>query len=168
MIPKRAACKTRDHPYYNRSFEVCKHACKHLHSIDVEYGEALGSEVPYGSLIGALMYLATNTRPYIAYAVGQLSRFMASPTKAHWKMAKGVLPYLKGTPRHGLVYGSSGIVCGFADASYACCVDTRRSTTGFVCMMLRMSFDDLIRVCFEVHEIRCCWCCRSCCNTRRQ
>jgi hypothetical protein len=81
------------------------------------------------------MYLATNTRPDIAYAVGQLSSFMASPTKAYWKMAKGVLSYLKGTPRHGLVYGSSGVVCGFADARYAGCVDTRRSTTGFVFMM---------------------------------
>jgi hypothetical protein len=50
-------------------------------------------------------------------------------------MAKGVLSYLKGTPRHGLVYDSSGVVCGFADASYAGCVDTRRSTTGFVFMM---------------------------------
>jgi hypothetical protein len=51
----------------------------------------------YRSLVGALMYLATCTRPDIAYVVGQLSMYMAVPTVEHWMIAKRVLRYLKGT-----------------------------------------------------------------------
>ena len=34
----------------------------------------------YQSLVGALLYAATNTRPDIAYSVGMLCRAMAKPT----------------------------------------------------------------------------------------
>ena len=47
--------------------------------------EILGPETPYLSAIGALMYLATNTRPDIAFAVNLLARYSSSPTKRHWK-----------------------------------------------------------------------------------
>ncbi len=45
--------------------------------------EFLGPEVPYLSAIGALMYLANNTRPDIAFAVNLLARFSSSPTHRH-------------------------------------------------------------------------------------
>jgi hypothetical protein len=98
-------------------------------------GEAVSDEVPFGSLVGALTYLATCTRPDIAYVVGQLSRYMAAPTVEHWTIAKGVLRYLKGNPERGLLFGSDNVVCGYAAANFAGCVDTRKSTTGFVFMM---------------------------------
>src|SRR6185436_18756831 len=47
--------------------------------------EILGSEFPYLSLIGALMYLANSTRPDIAFAVNLLARRSAAPTKRHWE-----------------------------------------------------------------------------------
>jgi hypothetical protein len=45
--------------------------------------EVLGAEYPYLSAIGALMYLANNTRPDIAFTVSCLARHSASPTMHH-------------------------------------------------------------------------------------
>ena len=59
--------------------------------------ELLGSEVPYLSAIGALMYLANNTRPNLAFSINLLARYSYSPTKRHWNGVKHVLRYLQGT-----------------------------------------------------------------------
>jgi hypothetical protein len=67
--------------------------------------EILGPEYPYLSAIGALMYLVSNTRPDIAFAVNLLARYSASPTKHHWTGIKNVLRYLHGTVDLGLFYG---------------------------------------------------------------
>jgi hypothetical protein len=45
--------------------------------------EVLGSEYPYLSATGALMYLANNTRPDIAFTVNLLTRYSAAPTMRH-------------------------------------------------------------------------------------
>jgi hypothetical protein len=45
--------------------------------------EVLGSEYPYLSIIGALMYLANNTRPDITFAVNLLARYNAAPNMCH-------------------------------------------------------------------------------------
>jgi hypothetical protein len=52
--------------------------------------EILGSEVPYLSAIGALMYLANCTRHDIAFAVNLLARHSAAPTKRHWTRVKNI------------------------------------------------------------------------------
>ena len=64
----------------------------------------LGPEMPYLSAIGALMYLATHTRPDISFAVNLLSRFSSCPTQRHWNGIKHVLRYLQGTKDLGLYY----------------------------------------------------------------
>ena len=46
--------------------------------------EIIGPEVPYLSVVGALMYLANNTRPDIAFLVSVLVRYSSSPTRRHW------------------------------------------------------------------------------------
>ncbi|MBS1769414.1 MAG: hypothetical protein JSS77_07110, partial [Acidobacteria bacterium] len=66
--------------------------------------DVLPEHFPYRELVGALLYLATWTRPDIAFAVSQLARFQAKPTHAHWRAAKHVLAYLKGTAHLGLCY----------------------------------------------------------------
>jgi hypothetical protein len=60
--------------------------------------EVLGSEYPYLSVIGALMYLANNTRPDIYFVVNLLARYSSAPTTCHWNGVKDVLRYLQGTP----------------------------------------------------------------------
>jgi hypothetical protein len=42
--------------------------------------KALGPEVPYLSAIEALMHLANNTRPDIAFSVNVLARYSSDPT----------------------------------------------------------------------------------------
>ena len=82
--------------------------------------EVLGPEMPYLSAIGALMYLASHTRPDICFAVSLLSRFSSCPTQRHWNGIKHVLRYLQGTKDLGLFYtnhNKDGLV-GFADAGY--------------------------------------------------
>ena len=90
--------------------------------------------------MGSLLYLATWTRPDIACAVGQLSRFMTSPGPAHWTAAKHVLRYLRGTAALGLTYnGSSPDVLstlqGYADANWGADLENRKSTTGALFML---------------------------------
>jgi len=62
-----------------------------------EEEEVLGPQVPYLSVVGALMYLANSTRSYIEFTVNLLARHSAKPTKHHWVGVKTVLRYLNGT-----------------------------------------------------------------------
>jgi hypothetical protein len=62
------------------------------------------SHVPYASAVGSLMYAMVCTRPYIAHAVGVLSRYMSKPGKEHWTTVKRVFRYLHGTTSYGLCY----------------------------------------------------------------
>ena len=110
------------------------------------------ANVPYASLVGALMYAAIGTQPDIAFAVGALSRYLNNPGR---HQAKRILSYLKGTSHYAIQYSSdtspagktTGYSCGvamkpiggpiegFSDLDWAGCVDTRRSTSGFVWIM---------------------------------
>ncbi|KAJ9517240.1 hypothetical protein QJQ45_009139 [Haematococcus lacustris] len=102
----------------------------------VKEGEQLSEQhtLRYRELVGGLLWLSTCTRPDIAFAVGQLTRYMQSPTREHEQAAQGVLRYLRGTAGQGLVFrGScSGELVGFYDSDYASCKQSRRSTTGYV------------------------------------
>jgi len=84
------------------------------------------------ALVGSLLYLSTTTRPDIAFAVGVLSRFMSCPEQDHMRAAKGVLRYLRGTTRLGVMHGGSEALQGYVDADWAGDIDGRRSTTGFI------------------------------------
>ena len=56
--------------------------------------ELLGPEVPYLSAIGVLMYLATCTRPDIAFPINLLARYSYALTRRHWNGIKHILRYL--------------------------------------------------------------------------
>jgi hypothetical protein len=53
--------------------------------------EVLGQEYSYLSAIGALMYLANNTRPDIAFIVNYLTRYNVVPIMRHWNDIKNIL-----------------------------------------------------------------------------
>jgi hypothetical protein len=94
---------------------------------------------PYVSAVGALMYLAIATRPDIAHAVGVLCRFMANPGPAHWKAAKHLFRYLRGTTDQRLTYApdpsSQELFTTYSDADHGGNPDNGRSTSGFVVKM---------------------------------
>jgi len=75
--------------------------------IPTESEKTLMQTVPYLSAVGALQYLATMTRPDIAYAVSYLGRFNHNPHPDHWTAVKHLLRYLKGTRDYKLVYHHS-------------------------------------------------------------
>lgn len=89
----------------------------------------------YAELVGSLLYLATTTRPDIAFAAGVLARFMSAPEEPHWVAAKGVLRYLVGARDKGITFGSGEPLSGYTDSDFAGDRDTRRSTSGFVYML---------------------------------
>ena len=85
------------------------------------------------------MYLATSTRPDIAYTVSKLACFNSNPGKAHWAAVKHLFRYLKGTMDLKLTYGPDSskpeMFCTYSDADFGMDPDTRRSTGGYlVCM----------------------------------
>jgi hypothetical protein len=53
--------------------------------------EVLDYEYSYLSAIGAMIYLANNTRSNIAFVVNLLARFSAAPTMQHWNGVNDVL-----------------------------------------------------------------------------
>lgn len=86
-------------------------------------------EKEYRSLVGCLLYL-TATRPDILYAVSLLSRFMHCCNITHFKAAKRVLRYVKGTLGYGVKFESAEELklVGYSDSDWAGSVDDMKST----------------------------------------
>ncbi|XP_058776093.1 secreted RxLR effector protein 161-like [Vicia villosa] len=100
-----------------------------------ENGEIMDPTL-YKSLVGSLCYL-TCTRLAILYVVGVLSRYMEAPTITHFKEAKRILCYIKGTKNFGLQYYSSNNyeIVGYSDSDWSGELDDGKSTNGFVFFM---------------------------------
>ena len=99
-----------------------------------EEEKAAMATVPFRSAIGSLMYLATCTRPDLAAAVSELSKFSQNPGAAHWEGVKRVLRYVSGTVGDGLLYkrGAQVEVWGYSDAGHAGCQETSKGRSGYV------------------------------------
>ena len=90
----------------------------------------------YQSAIGNLLYLSSQTRPDITYAVSSVSRFCSDPSKTHWMAVKRIIRYLKGTRNYGLYYTKDkSVMSGYSDADWAGDNEDRRSTSGYVFVM---------------------------------
>ena len=61
----------------------------------------------YASVIGIMLYLASNTRPNISFAVNQYARFTHNTKASHKKAAKRICRYLQGTHYNGLFFNPS-------------------------------------------------------------
>ncbi|KAL0286312.1 UNVERIFIED_CONTAM: Retrovirus-related Pol polyprotein from transposon TNT 1-94 [Sesamum angustifolium] len=77
------------------------------------------------------------TRPDIAFAVGMLGRYQSNPGIEHWKAAKKVMRYLQGTKDLQLIYKHTENleVVGYSDSDFAGCLDTRKSTSGYIFLL---------------------------------
>ena len=116
--------------------------------------ETLGTDVDgaprkddwsYPSVIGMMLYLSTNTRPDIAFAVHQCARFTNNAKASHEEAVKRICRYLKGTQDQGMIVKPSEelkIDC-YVDSDFAglwgsednqdpVCVKSR---TGYVLML---------------------------------
>jgi hypothetical protein len=91
----------------------------------------------YRTLVGSLLYASTHIRIDIAFTVGVLSRYLNAPGLSHWRVAKHLLRYIKGTIEYGLIFDGTCIqdLIIHADSDYATQVDTRKSTTGYVTIL---------------------------------
>jgi hypothetical protein len=94
------------------------------------------ANIPFMECIGSVMHLTHLTRPDIAYAVGQVSRYSQNPGLEHWKALKRILAYLKKTINFGLLFGGgSSELCGYCDSDYAGDLESRKSTSGAVFLL---------------------------------
>ena len=120
--------------------------------------------VPYRRAVGLLQYLANTSRPDIAHSVSQVARYSEDPGSVHWQAVKRIMRYLVGTSDRGLLFHAvhaqrshaqpaSGVlsradqvgrdaltlpsipICCYADADFAGCIDTGRSTTGWLLLL---------------------------------
>ena len=66
-------------------------------------GESMTESWNYRGICGMLLYLSTNTRPDIAFAVSQVCRFGNDPKKTHATAVKTILRYLKKTLTKGMI-----------------------------------------------------------------
>lgn len=86
----------------------------------------------YRAIVARCNYLAPG-RPDIAFAVKELARAMANPTRGDQQRPKRLARYFKGKPRLVLQYNWQGmltIVKTYSDAGWAGCRETRRFTIG--------------------------------------
>jgi hypothetical protein len=80
------------------------------------------------------------THSDISHGVSVVSRFIKNHSKAHWQVIKWILYYLRNIAYIGLVYdkGSNIIsnVESFVNSDYASDLDSRRSLTDYVFILL--------------------------------
>jgi hypothetical protein len=99
----------------------------------------------YRSVVGMLLYLSTNTRPDIAYAVSQVARFSNNPKQSHAKAVKTIIRYLVGTRTQGTVVTPTGMldIKLYVDADFAGLFkreheadpNSARSRTGYILLL---------------------------------
>ena len=88
------------------------------------------AQLEYASVIGSLMYAMHCTRPYIAFAVCKMSRFMSNPSVKHWKAIGRILDYLKRTINLGLFYNDYlKVLEGYSYASWITNTSNNKSTS---------------------------------------
>jgi len=104
-------------------------------------GEATKQEIKlYQELIGSIFYTAIMIRLDIAYAVSQLSKFLTNSSREHFKAALHAPGYLYATRFVAIVYGPIRpgapqlLIAG--DASFASDEETRKSSHGFIFMLM--------------------------------
>jgi hypothetical protein len=86
-------------------------------------------------MVNAILYAATITQPDIAYAASLLARTASKWSLQNVHAAKHLLRYIKATLDLCLTFDAksgSRTLLGYADADWGGCLDTRRSTTGYV------------------------------------
>ena len=98
-------------------------------------GESINKQ-QYQALIGSLTYAVTGTRPDIAQALSSVNQFSSNPSSEHWKSAKRILHYIKGTLDWGILFDGTKEedvrIGGFVDADWGSDPSGRKSRSGYI------------------------------------
>jgi Reverse transcriptase (RNA-dependent DNA polymerase)/gag-polypeptide of LTR copia-type/Integrase core domain/GAG-pre-integrase domain len=88
----------------------------------------------YREAVGALLYIATTTRPDISAAMSILCRRVSKPRQRDWTAVKQVLRYLKQTIHLKLEISAHTDLnlAGYVDADWAGDISDRKSTSGYL------------------------------------
>ncbi|XP_068462575.1 uncharacterized mitochondrial protein AtMg00810-like [Phaseolus vulgaris] len=113
--------------------ESCKEASTPMPSSCYMDANAVGKGVDqtkYRGLIGSLLYL-TASRLNIMFVLCLCARYQANPKESHFKYAKRILKYLKGTTNVGLWYPSHSSInlIGYSDYDFTGCKLDRKSSS---------------------------------------
>ncbi|XP_065093402.1 uncharacterized protein LOC135714064 [Ochlerotatus camptorhynchus] len=110
--------------------------------IDVGYyrsrtgSKQLADNKDYRSIIGALLYVAVNTRPDVAASVAILARQVSEPTEVDWVEVKRVVRYLQKTKDYRLKLVANRDeplrLVGFCDADWSSDTTDRKSNSGYI------------------------------------
>lgn len=104
----------------------------------IEMQKTMGAiNFPFRESVGSLMYLAIATRPDISYAISSVSRYLENPNQAAVNAVKRILRYIRSTKSHGIIFPANvniNLAC-FSDADFAGNIATRKSTSGYVCIL---------------------------------
>jgi chaperone required for assembly of F1-ATPase len=94
--------------------------------------------VPYASAVGSIMYAQVCTCPDLDFITGMLDRFQSNLGLDHWRTIKKVLRYMQGMKDYMLIYRRSDNleVVGYSHADYAGCVDSKKSTSGYIFILV--------------------------------
>jgi hypothetical protein len=92
-------------------------ATKDALGIDPE-GESMEADWSYPSIVRMLLYLSTNARPDIDFAISQVVCFNHNPKKLHATVIKMIVQYLVCTSDQGTIAKPTGIEC-YVDANFA-------------------------------------------------
>lgn len=108
-------------------------------------GAPMSEKWAYSSVVGMLLYLSTNSRPDIAFAVSQVCRFSARPKQSHATAVKTIVRYLYKTRDEGMTFRPTGSLDLdlYVDADFCSLhgreVDTdpnsARSRTGYILLL---------------------------------
>ena len=108
-------------------------------------GPPMNENWSYRSVVGMLLYLSTNTRPDIAFAVSQVARFSNNPKQSHAVAVKTIVRYLIGTKNKGTLVTPTGKldIQLYVDADFAGLFkkehekdpDSARSRTGYILLL---------------------------------
>lgn len=97
-----------------------------LSAIEVTEGNNLVGKIPYQEAVGSLLYLAQATRPDIAFAVNDVSRFNHKHSTIHRAAVKRIFRYLQGTITYKLRYvaGESSKMLCYTDSDWTSDTDS--------------------------------------------
>jgi hypothetical protein len=68
------------------------------------HGAIFHDDYDYARNVGMLLYLSSNSRPDIQFAVHQCARFTHNPKQSHGNTVKHICHYLQGTKNRGLIF----------------------------------------------------------------